>query len=66
MGMSPIDYDVTLMFIMIYWVEYHIAYEHDDLFDILSISQLHMICGCVYVCVCVCLLVLGVHPEAHN
>ena len=29
-------------FILIYWVKDPTAYEHDDLFDILGISQLHM------------------------
>ena len=47
-------------------VKYHTAYEHDDLFYILGVSQLHMICVCVCVCVCVCAVVLGVDPEAHD
>ena len=53
---EPIDYDVIL--ILIYWVEDPIAYEHDDLFFILGVSQLLMIY--------ICLFVLGVDPEAHD
>ena len=42
MGISPIDYNVNLMFYLIYLVKEPTAYEHDDLFDILGVSQLHM------------------------
>ena len=37
---EPIDYDVILMFILIYWVEDATAYEHHALFYTLCISQL--------------------------
>ena len=52
-----IDYDNYLDVLFLYWVEYPTAYEHDDLFYILGVSQLLMI----YM-----LVVLGVDPEAHN
>ena len=44
---KPIDYDVILM----YWVEDPTAYEHDDFFLILGISQLLMIYIHMLVCV---------------
>ena len=37
-------------FILIYWVKDPTAYEHDDLFDILGVSQLHMIYIYVFLC----------------
>ena len=39
----PIDYDGYLDVLFLYWVEDPTAYEHDDLFYILGISQLLMI-----------------------
>ena len=43
----PIDYDGYLDVLFLYWVEDPTAYEHDDLFYILSVSQLFMIyCLC--------------------
>ena len=55
--MSPIDYDVTMMFYLIYWVKDPTAYEHNDLFDILGVSQLD-----IYIY----WIVLGMDPEAHD
>ena len=55
----PIDYDVDLIFYFDYWIEDPNAYEHDDLFYILGISQLLMIY--IYM-----LVVLGMDPEAHD
>ena len=46
----PIDYDDYLDILFLYWVEDLTAYEHDDLFYILGISQLLMIC--IYACLC--------------
>ena len=48
----PIDYDDYLDVLFLYWVEDPTAYEHDDLFYILGISQLLMtyiyaVCFCV-------------------
>ena len=60
MGISPIDYDVTLMCYLIYWVKDPTAYEHDDFFYILGVSQLLMIY--IYIC----LFVLSMDPEAHD
>ena len=55
----PIDYDVDLIsYFDICWVEDPSAYEHDDLFYILGVSQLLMIY--IYI-----LVVFGVDPEAH-
>ena len=54
----PINYDDYLDILFLYWVEDPSAYEHDDLFYILGISQLLMIY--------ICLFVLGVDPEAHD
>ena len=54
----PIDYDDYLDVLFFYWVEYCTAYEHDDLFYILGISQLLMIY--------ICLFVLSVDPKAHD
>ena len=45
----PIDYDDYLD-VYLYWVEDPTAYEHDDLFYILGVSQLLMIY--VYACLC--------------
>ena len=42
MGIIPIHYDVTFMFYFNILGLDPIAYEHDDLFDILGISQFHM------------------------
>ena len=42
MGIRPIDYDVTLMFYFDILGLGPAAYKHDDLFDILRVSQLHM------------------------
>ena len=47
----PVNYDVV---ISIYWVEDPIAYEHDDLFYILGVSQLLIIYIYIYACLCVC------------
>ena len=55
----PIDYNVALIFYLIYWVEDPTPYEHDDFFCIFGVSQLLMIY--VYIC-----FVLGVEPEAHD
>ena len=55
----PIDFDDYLDVLFLYWVEDPIAYEHDDLFYILGVSQLLMIY--VYAC-----FVLGVDPQAHD
>ena len=41
MGISPIAYDVALMFYFVYWEKYPTR-ENDDLFDILLIRQFHM------------------------
>ena len=57
----PIDYDGYLDVLFLYWVEDAIAYEHDDLFYILDVSQLLMI----YIYIYICLFVLGVDPKAH-
>ena len=46
----PINYDDYLDVLFLYWVEYPTAYEHDDLFYILGVSQLLMIY--VYACLC--------------
>ena len=58
--MSPIDYDVDMIFFLIYLDEDPTAYEHDNLFYILGISQLLM--KYIYTC----LFVLGVDREAHD
>ena len=42
MGIRPTDYDVTLMFYFDILGLGPAAYKHDDLFDILRVSQLHM------------------------
>ena len=56
----PIDSDDYLDVLFLYWVEEPTAYEHDDLFYILGVSQILMI----YIC---CLfLCLGVDPQAHD
>ena len=39
----PNDYDDYLDVLFLYWIEDPTAYEHDDLFYILGISQLLMI-----------------------
>ena len=49
----PIDYDDYLDVLFLYWVEDPIAYECDDLFYILGVSQLLMIYICVYIYVCI-------------
>ena len=54
----PIDYDDYLDVLFLYWVKDHTAYEHDDLFYILGISQWLMIY--------ICLFVLGMDPQAHD
>ena len=55
----PIDYDDYLdVLFYFYWVEDPSAYEHNELFYILGVSQLLMIY--------ICFLVLGVDPEAHD
>ena len=54
----PIYYDDYLDVLFLYWVEEPTAYEHDDLFYILGVSQLLMIY--------ICLFVLGVDPEAYG
>ena len=54
----PIDYDDYLDVLFLYWVKDPTAYEHDDLFYILGVSQLLMIC--------ICLFLWGVDPEAHD
>ena len=46
----PIDYDVDLIFYFDYWIEELNAYEHDDLFYILGVSQLLMIYVYAYLC----------------
>ena len=46
----PIDYDDYLDVLFLYWVEDPTAYEHDDLFYILGVSQLLIIY--VYACLC--------------
>ena len=48
--MSPLIMMLPWWFILTYWIEYHIEYEHNDLFDIVDVSQLHMIY--IYVCLC--------------
>ena len=40
---EPIDYDVILIFYLDISVEDPTAYEHDDLFYILGVSQLYMV-----------------------
>ena len=42
MGISPIAYDVALMFYLIYWVWDPTTYEYDGLFYILGVIQLYM------------------------
>ena len=54
----PIDYDDYLNVLFLYWVKYSTAYEHDDLFYILGVSQLLMIY--------ICLFVFAVDPKAHD
>ena len=46
---------------MIYWVEDHIAYEHNDLFDILGVSHLHIY---IYIYIYICVFVLSMDPKA--
>ena len=46
----PINYDDYLDVLFLYWVEDPTAYEHDDMFYILGVSQLLMIY--VYACLC--------------
>ena len=46
-----IDYDDYLDFLFLYWFEDPTAYEHDDLFYILGVSELLMIY--IYMLVCV-------------
>ena len=58
MGMSPIDCDVILMFYFNILGQRQDTYEHDNLFDILDVSQLHMIYTCLFV--------LGVETKAHG
>ena len=55
---EPNDHEDYIDILFLYWVEYHIAYEHDDLFYILGVSQLLLIY--------ICLFVLGVDPKAHD
>ena len=50
MGLSPIDYDVTLMFYFDILGQIPTAYEHDDLFDIFVVSQFYMIYIYVFLC----------------
>ena len=57
-GMSLLIMALTSYFILIYWAQDPTAYEHDDLFHILVVSQLLMIY--------ICLFVLGVELEAHD
>ena len=57
-GMCLLIMMIILMFLFLYWVEDLTAYEHDDVFSILDISQLLMIY--------ICLFVLGMDPEAHD
>ena len=57
-GMCLLIMMIILMFYFYIGVKDPIAYEHDDLFYILGISQLLMIY--------ICLFVLGVDPEAHD
>ena len=45
----PIDYNDYLDLLFLYWVEDPTAYEHDDLFCILGVSQLLMIYMYIYV-----------------
>ena len=54
----PINYYDYLDVLFLYWVEDPTAYEHDDLFYILGVSQLLMIYICLYV--------LGMDPKAHD
>ena len=42
------------MFFFIYWFEDPTAYEHDDLFYILGVSQLLMIYIYIYIYACLC------------
>ena len=56
-----IDYDDFLDVLFLYWVEGPTAYEHDDLFYILGVSQL-----LIYIYIYICLFVLGMDPEAHD
>ena len=50
----PIDYDDYLNVLFLYWVEDPTAYEHDDLFYILGVSQLLMIYIYIYIYPCLC------------
>ena len=53
---------IMMIILMFYfWIEDPTAYEHDDLFCILGVSQLLMIYMYIYI-----LVVLGVDPEAHD
>ena len=52
---EPIDYDVILM----YWVKQPTAYEYDDLFYILGVTQLLIIY--IYICMFVCVLICVGH-----
>ena len=54
----PIDYDDYLDVLFLYWVRDPTAYEHDDLFYILGVSQLLMIYRC-------CLLLCWVWTMKH-
>ena len=45
---EPIDHDVYIDVLFLYWVKDPTAYEHDDLLCILGLSQLMMIY--VYIC----------------
>ena len=46
---EPIDHDDYIDVLFLYWVKDPTAYEHDDLFCILGISQLLMIYMYIYV-----------------
>ena len=48
-----IDYDDYLDVLFLYWEKEPTAYEHDDLFYILGVSQLLMIYIYIYMLVCV-------------
>ena len=54
---EPIDHDVFIDVLFLYWVKDPTAYEHDDFLCILGVHQLLMI----YM-----LVVFGVVPEAHD
>ena len=43
MGISPIAYDVTLMFMFCILVVRPTTHAYDDLLDILGVSQMHML-----------------------